>query len=334
METKATDVDAKVIKMRKNRMYFLFVIAFVLVAIGAATAMLSIQETQTHQPSLEGIMVTDGVKHTVPLNEILTVLPQDAIPAIDDPNFVSAQSADVTEEDIVLGLFFEGEAYAYPIKIMNWHEVVNQRINGDPISVTYCPLCGTGIAFSGIIENQETTFGVSGKLYNSDLVMYDRLTDSYWSQVEGASIQGELAGVKLTQIFLETARWRDWVAKYPDTLVLSEDTGFTRDYNSDPYEGYEFVDSVRFPLNNRDNRLGVKERVVGVEVDGAFKAYPVETVREQKTINDELNGKDLIIIEDPDTFSIKVFSGEEQLPTVEGFWFAWAAFHPETEVYI
>ncbi|MBI4174233.1 MAG: DUF3179 domain-containing protein [Candidatus Aenigmarchaeota archaeon] len=357
--------------MKKGRPFLTYlIIILILAAAGGAVLLSSRQSSSSAAKSASeesGIMVTGGVKHTVPLNEILTVLPKDAIPAIDDPKFVSASQANLNGEDIVLGLFFEGQARAYPLAIMNWHEIINDRINGKPVAVTYCPLCGTGIAFDSRIGGKETTLGVSGKLYNSDLVMYDRATESYWSQVSGEAIRGELAGQKLEQIHIETVRWKNWVKLHPDTLVLSRETGFSRNYDVNPYEGYDTSSAIYFPISSSDSRLGPKERVAGIEIGGKFKAYPLSVVANRTVIHDEFNGKPLLIVEDQNTYAVKIFERElngqaltfeirdrtlfdqngnawnfdgsssagklAQLQTVEGFWFAWAAFHPETELY-
>lgn len=351
--------------------YLIIITILILAAIGGAILLSTNRpSSNTVQGAAEqqgNVMVTNGVKHTVPLNEILTVLPKDAIPAIDNPKFISASQAKLNDDELVLGLLFEGQARAYSLAIMNWHEIVNDRINGKAIAVTYCPLCGTGIAFDSRINGQAITFGVSGKLYNSDLVMYDRLTGSYWSQVGGEAIRGELAGKKLEQIHIETVRWKNWVKLYPDTLVLSRETGYSRNYDANPYKGYDTSDAIYFPISNKDGRLAAKERVAGIEIDDKFKAYPLSLVANRTFINDEFNGKPLLIVEGQNTYAVKIFERElngnilafeikdnklldnngiewtfdgispdgklKQVQAVEGFWFAWAAFHPTTELY-
>ena len=145
------------------------------------------------------VITTDGVKHIVPLDKIRSGgPPKDGIPSIDNPKFVNANEAEfVSDNDVVIGLEINGEIKAYPLSILVWHEIVNDNVGDIPVAVTYCPLCFTNQVFERTIDGNEVEFGTSGKLYNSNLVMYDRLTESYWSQALGTAIVGELAGHEL-----------------------------------------------------------------------------------------------------------------------------------------
>lgn len=260
--------------------------------------------------------------------------PKDGIPSIDNPKFISVNEADkfLKDDDPVLGLDYKGVARVYPHRIMNWHEIVNDTVAGDPVLVTYCPLCFTGIAFERKIDGKETTFGVSGKLYKSNLVMYDRATETLWNQLGGEAIIGEHLGKKLKQIPLETVTWSDWKEKHPNTEVLSKDTGYTRNYDQNPYEGYE-TDRDTFGTEFEDDRLHPKAKIWGVEIDGKFKAYSDEALGRVGILKDSFAGKNLNVVRDSDgAVIIKDNTGQEIVPTIS-FWFAWVAFHSETELY-
>lgn len=275
------------------------------------------------------------MRATIPFSELRSGgLSKDGIPSIDNPKFITAKDADkfLKPEDPVLGLDYKGVARAYPHRIMNWHEIVNDTVAGDPILVTYCPLCFTGIAFERKIDGKETTFGVSGKLYKSNLVMYDRLTETLWNQLGGEAIIGEHLGKKLKQIPLETITWDDWKKKHPNTEVLSKDTGYSRNYDQNPYEGYE-TDRDTFGTEFEDDRLHPKAKIWGIESDGKFKAYSDEALTRVGILKDSFAGKNLNVVRNKDgTVTIKDDTGQEIVPTIS-FWFAWIAFHPETKLY-
>lgn len=263
--------------------------------------------------------------------------PRDGIPAIDEPSFVDAGGAGfLADDDRVLGLLHRGQARAYPIAILNWHEVVNDRIGDDPIAVTYCPLCGTGVAFDVDGGGGSSEFGVSGLLYNSDVLLYDRATESLWSQLMMQAISGPRRGERLTPLPIDHTSWRAWRERHPDTLVLSTDTGFDRDYARDPYAGYTDSRSVYFPLSSRSRRYHPKEQVLGVERDGQFRAYPFAELSRADggVVDDRFAGRPIRVRFDADARSAQAFDADGRvLPAVTSFWFAWFAFHPQTEVW-
>lgn len=273
----------------------------------------------------------------VPLEEILDGgPPKDGIPALTDPKVVPAEQADGLEpSDRVLGLEMNGQARAYPIKILNWHEVVNDRLGSQPVLVSYCPLCGSGMAFDARVEGQRLSFGVSGKLYNSDVLCYDRKTESLWSQLKMEAVTGRMAGTRLTLLPLEHTTWADWLSRYPSTSVLSSETGYARDYARDPYRGYEHNSSLRFPVARQDPRLPAKEWVIGVSVEGRSKAYPFSILATSTLlIYDRIGATELIIEYNPAARSARIMdTSGRTVPAVTAYWFAWAAFHTETEVY-
>jgi hypothetical protein len=240
----------------------------------------------------------------VPLDQIVSGgPPPDGIPSIDDPKFISIQEADkyLEDSDLVLGLNINGDVRAYPLQILVWHEIVNDNVGGVPVAVTYCPLCFTNQVFNSTVvddKGQAATleFGTSGKLYNSNLVMYDRTTKSLWSQAMSQAIVGELAGVKLERMPFDVANWKEWKQLYPDSKVLSKDTGSTRPYGADPYGDYYTNGDVLFPVSNGDNRLGLKEIVIGLENKDQYKAYKLQEIENKKILNDQVNGKPIALL--------------------------------------
>jgi len=279
----------------------------------------------------------DFSQHSVPLDQILSGgPPKDGIPAILKPVFIKAAEAGfLNEQDRILGLVEGGEAKAYPIKILNWHEIVNDTLAGNPVVVTYCPLCGTGIGFYPVVKGRSLTFGVSGLLYQSDMVMYDHQSESLWSQISMEAIAGPMTGAKMTHIFLEHTTWGEWRRAHPATQVLSTKTGFFRDYNRDPYLGYAQRIDLMFPTTHTDSRFHSKEWVLGLEVRGIFKAYPFAELKQVKSpLQDQVNGKRILVLYNPGAVSASVTdTSGKSLPSVMAFWFAWYAFHPDTEVF-
>jgi hypothetical protein len=278
----------------------------------------------------------------VPRDEILHGGPgKDGIPAIDAPKFVPASAASLAPSDRVLGLARPDIVKAYPVRILNWHEIVNDRFGDEPIVVTYCPLCGTGIAYVAQTKGRVTTFGVSGLLYNSDLLLYDRATQSLWSQITAQAITGPLKGEKLTPVALTHTTWADWRARHPDTLVLSTDTGFHRDYGRDPYAGYASSARIMFPTASASERFHPKEPVLGVELNGSRKAYAFSELAKalgnhaSGVINDRLGGSAISIRFDREHQTAQAFDGAgRELPAYVAFWFAWSAFYPTAEVFV
>ncbi|TVQ93262.1 MAG: DUF3179 domain-containing protein [Chromatiaceae bacterium] len=264
---------------------------------------------------------------------------RDGIPSIDRPRFVGPTAADFLRGgDEVLGLQVGNEARAYPIRILNWHEIVNDEIGGQQVAVTFCPLCGTGVAF--VAEDRRgrpLTFGVSGLLYNSDVLLYDRQSESLWSQIMKQAISGPRRGERLRARPLTHTTWHAWRRAHPETLVLSTETGFRRDYSQLPYAGYETEHGLYFPVSARSNRYHPKERVLGLRVDTEYKAYPfAELSRTTGEVRDRIGGEEILVRYDRAANSASAFSadGRHQLPAMTAFWFAWYAFHPETGVFV
>lgn len=262
--------------------------------------------------------------------------PRDGIPAIDSPRFVAAADAQhIADADRVLGLRVNNVAKAYPINILNYHEIVNDRFAATPVAITFCPLCGTGIAFNAVVDNTARSFGVSGLLYNSDVLMYDRETESLWSQILGKAVNGPSRGQALEPVPVLHTTWADWRRRHPDTLVLAEPRSFLRNYNVDPYLGYADSKRIWFPVANRDNRYPPKSVVIGAVIDGRPHAWPfAELPRERQILTERIADLDITVEYDHATRAARITNARgDEVPSFTVFWFAWVAFHPDTDVW-
>jgi hypothetical protein len=346
---------------------------------------------------------TDWNKHSIDYDELLSGgPPRDGIPSIDEPKFISPGEAAgwLADNEPVIALEIEGDARAYPLQILTWHEIANDTVGDVPVVVTFCPLCNSAITFDRRLDGEVYEFGTSGLLRNSDLVMYDRTTESLWQQLTGEAIIGDLTGKNLDFLPSSLVSFADFQAAYPDGVVLSRDTGYSRSYGSNPYAGYDTVGRSPFLFDGEeDPRLPAMERVVTVPLDdtaglqagtgqGLDVAYPLSVLSQVGVINDTQGGRDLvvfygagtssalgagIIAEGDDVGATGVFdpnldgqkltfthegdrivdeqtgstwnilgqaidgplAGKSLTPIVHGdhFWFAWAAFKPDTVVY-
>ncbi|MFB6294824.1 MAG: DUF3179 domain-containing protein [Candidatus Nanohaloarchaea archaeon] len=253
----------------------------------------------------------DGTKYTIHPSELVQGCPgKDCIPSIDNPQFQRAQEATwLDDRDLVIGVETNGEAKAYPFRILNVHEIVNDRVGGKPVAVTYCPLCRSALVYSRVINGDTVEFGVSGKLYNANLVMYDRKTETYWSQIQGEAIVGPLVPHELDLVHSVITDWEGWRQAHPDTKVLSRDTGIypKSQYGSNPYTGFQSSGRVGFGVDNVDDRLHSKEIVYGVAVGGNATAYVKSDVKQQDVINDRVGDVPVLVVEDQESGAIRVF---------------------------
>ena len=262
--------------------------------------------------------------------------PKDGIPALTDPAMLSAVKASFMEaDDRVVGVNFDGEARAYPLKILQWHEIVNAKTGETSYSVVYCPLCDSTSVFNRRVGDEEFEFGVSGLLYQSNVLLYDRQAqpdqESLWSQMQGEAVAGKRTGQQLSLLPHQLVTWQEWTDAYPDTQVLSNKTGHGREYKGNIYQGYFDGDNLMFPINHLDKRLPMKQPVLGLFSNGASKAYPLALMKKGFEISDEVGGESV---------TLKKLGGDrvwvEAGPTVEivhSFWFAWSSFYPETQIY-
>ncbi len=315
--------------------------------------------------------------------------PPDGIPPIDDPKFIPVAGVDfLAENEPVMAVDVGGDARAYPVQILIWHEIVNDTVGGVPLAVSYCPLCNSAVAYDRRVDGRVMSFGTSGLLWNSALVMYDRQTETLWSHFNGEAIVGMLTGTELETFPVATVSWGVWRDAHPDGLVLSRDTGFDRNYGSNPYPGYDDITSEPFLFEGEvDGRFTAMTRVVGIERDSEALAVPLVLLREQGVVPVTIAGQELTVWWAPGTVSAldegSIVDGDDIgatgvfVPVVDGtaltftssggdfvddqtgstwnllgmavggslvgrqlepvehvdtFWFAWAAFRPDTAV--
>lgn len=334
---------------------------------------------------------TDFCKHSVPYDEIISGgPPPDGIPPIDNPIFESIEAASewLQDQSPVIALEVNGEARAYPLAVLMWHEIANDEIGGVPVAVTFCPLCNSAVVFDRRVEGETLRFGVSGNLRNSDLIMWDDVTESWWQQFTGEGIVGFYTGTELELLPSLVVGFNAFVERYPEGQVLSRETSFSRSYGSNPYVFYDSSDQPFLFAGEVDDRLFPTQRVLAGMIGGEPVAYPFEDLRELGAINDTVGEQNVVALWQPGsasaldesqidesldvgmaavysrnldgqtlTFSLvdgsiqddqtgstwTVFglaqSGEmqgkqlRQLLAFPHFWFAWAAFQPETRVY-
>lgn len=297
-------------------------------------------------------------------NELIFVLPQNAIPALQDPAF--GESSAFGEHAPVIGVALNGDARAYPIAILNWREIVNDEVGDVPIIVTYCPLCASAVSYERTVSGHVLTFTTSGSLYKNNLVMVDRETGSLWGQIDGEALTGSLAGAKLKLVPSVVTTLSSWRVLHPNTQVLQPPTDVSRDYRSDPYLGYDRSDQIQFPSTFDDNRMHPKAMVLGVDVEAGSKAYPFRFLQEDVVVNDIVAGTSTVVtywrgavqafLADRQTFSLESATnasmrdeagGLWNMVTGEGpegatlvpvkalplYWFSWLDQRPNTEVY-
>jgi len=246
---------------------------------------------------------TDFERHSIPLDEIHSGgPPKDGIPAIDSPKFVTIAGAKrwLCAQEPVIAVTSDLEAKAYPLQILIWHEIVNDAIGTTPISVTFCPLCNSSIVYERRIGERVLDFGTTGRLRKSDMVMYDRQTESWWQQLTGEAIVGVLTGKKLRTLPSGIVSFEQFARAFPNGRVLSRETGYSRRYGVNPYTGYDSITDRPFLFYGTvDPRLPPMERVLNVDVEGRKKIYPFRAFSSTPVINDEVGGVPLVIFSAP-----------------------------------
>jgi len=249
---------------------------------------------------------TDFSRRNVPLADIMSGgPPRDGIPSIDRPRFVSIDEADawLHDREPVQVVEINGDARAYPTQILMWHEIVNDEVGGEPVAVTYCPLCNTAIVFRRVLpEIGPVQLGVSGNLYQSAMVMYDRATETWFWQVSGTGIVGELTGHRLEMLPSTLTSWEEFKLAHRDGIVLSRETGFDRVYGANPYHGYDTGSPFLF-RGEHDDRLSVMERVVTVEVGAEAVAFPFSTLQKHSVMHRAIGEEEIVVFYRPGTIS-------------------------------
>jgi hypothetical protein len=279
----------------------------------------------------------DLTNASIPVDEIRAGgPPKDGIPSIDAPRFVAPAAAEfLRADDFVAGISLDGFSRAYPLRILVWHEAVNDVVGGRAILVTYCPLTGSVVTFDRRVGNETLEFGISGLLYQSNVLLYDRRHESLWSQLASRAVSGPLAGRTLAQIPSEVTTWSDWKSRHPDGVVLSLETGHQRNYATTPYRSYESSPETMFPVIPEDDRLAPKTWVVGVRFGDMVRAYPLASLPAGRPHHDRIGDHPIEIVADPGTRRVVVrrLDGVAGPDSVVAYWFAWAASHPGTEIH-
>ncbi len=256
---------------------------------------------------------------------------RDCIRSIDSPKYVpAAEAVHVADDDRVIAISLNDDKRAYPARILDRHEIVNDTIGGKPVAITWCPLCGSAVGIERELDGEVTAFGVSGVLYNSDLVFYDRTSNTLWDQIEARGIVGPRTGETLTLVPLTMTTWSRWREAHPDTLVLSTDTGFEFDYSLDRYARYRDSSGLMFPVSAEDDRIHPKSVVFGFIVDGKPVAFTESLLDSKRPHTYELDGREFTVaMDEAGSVSLRGDRGDQYVPT-RLFWFAWYTFHPET----
>ena len=286
-----------------------FVLLITVASVACDSNAGSAQQAESPAQPLESSgWATDFARHTVPLEEIVSGgPPKDGIPAIDSPSFVTVHDADdwLEDDEPVLVVERSGTARAYPYQILIWHEIVNDVVGGIPLTITYCPLCNTALVFQREHAGRLLDFGTTGRLRHSDLVMYDRQTESWWQQATGSAIVGSLAGEALEAYPAQTTSWRTFRDAHRQGEVLSRDTGHDRPYGRNPYVGYDREPGPipSFFKPRVDDRLPAMERVAAVTHGGVHVAYPFSRLAEERVVNDEIGGLPISVFWAPGTAS-------------------------------
>lgn len=240
---------------------------------------------------------TNTSKSLIDLDELIPGGPaKDGIPSIDNPEFVAGHAAQswISDKEPVISFEYQGEARAYPLQILIWHEIVNDHIKGKPILVTFCPLCYSALVFERRVDDEVLEFGVSGFLRHSDMIMYDRKTESLWQQFTGKALVGDYAGTRLKQIHSQIISFSQFRNSYPNGKVLSRNTGYERSYGDNPYTGYDDINNT--PLVETDTEgLPPMEKVIGVRVGDITKAYPYSISEKKKIIHDTIADTSIVV---------------------------------------
>jgi len=257
---------------------------------------------------------------------------RDCIPAIDDPVYVPAAEADFMAPDtIILGIDYGGEQRAYPLPIMDHHEIVNDEVGGQPVAVTWCPLCGSGIVFDRVVDGETLSFGVSGLLHESDLVMYDRKTKSLWQQISGDAIMGPKMGTELKALPSTMTEWSTWREAHADTLVLTPAVMSVDYFEAQAYASYAESERLAFPVSRRDLTIHPKTVVYGFEFDEQSLAVMESSLDESGALEASVGDIQLRVERLEDGSVIATDQAGQRHEPIRLFWFAWYSFHPDTE---
>jgi len=314
----------------KISLFLLSCIVFISVAVAAETNRPGNPRGYSPDSLLEVFKLTQA-DSDVPFDSIMQACPaRDCIPSIDQPAFISAESVDyLQDDDLLLVLTYNNITRAYPTRILDRHEIVNDMFGSTPVAVTYCPLCGSGLAFDRRNGGQVLEFGVSSLLHNSDLIMYDRQTESLWQQITGASFAGKSRGSQLKSLPLAMVEWKSWSQQNPGTEVLTVANIKSDMYMKDAYGDYATSDRLYMPVSATDARLHPKRVIYAMEIGEQAFAIDSEWLAKQGQWSDDFKGQKL---------EVTLSNGGQVTALLDGnavtitrmYWFAWYSFHPQT----
>lgn len=293
-------------------------------------------ETQPSRASRkQALLAKFNVKGlTLDPNEIHAGGPdKDGIPSLTDPNTIAVGKAEFPAQSRIVAVTVKEQTRGYPLAVLTWHEAVNDVLGDVPIAVVYCPLCDSVSVVDRRNDESTVEFGISGLLHNSNVLLYDRKTDALWSQLGLEAVSGPHVGKSLKHLPWQMTTFKRFAKDYPQADILSRKTGHQRDYGRNPYAAYFRSDRLMFTVTRRDKRLKPKTRIVGVKIGDRTRAYPLDNIRKAPDgrLVHKLGSSEIVLKADGDTVSVvKVPEGASAVHT---FWFAWAAFHPETSVH-
>jgi len=291
---------------------------------------------KTEQAFLSGKLNTNTAIRSIELDKVLGGGPsKDGIPSIDAPKFSSIENASKNLKDDTQGILINknNKQRFYPYNILVWHEIVNDTFQDENIAVTFCPLCGSAVVYKAEVNNEAVQFGVSGKLYESNLLMYDRKTESLWSQIQGEAVVGEFTGKKLEVLPFQVLTFQEIKEKYPQSEILSDNTGFRKDYSFYPYGNYDSSETLYFPVSYKDETLSAKEIMYIVNVQDTSAAFVLKKLREEKKAQLEVNQENIeVIFKDGEVFA-KNLTQNKDIPGYYGMWFSWVAHNKEDAIF-
>ncbi len=315
---------------------------------------------QTIDPALASFLENESSIRIRPEEIVWGGVRKDGIPALVNPPNISASEAGyLRDSDYVFGIVLGGEARAYPLRIMDWHEMANDVVGGAPVSIPYCTLCGSAIAYNPKIGETTYTFGSSGLLYRSNKLMYDHNTQSLWSALSGEPVAGKLVDrdLKLEVLPIVRTTWGEWKRKHPETTVLDIRTGHDRDYNKEPYKEYFESSKTMFPVPVEDSRVALKEFVFALRIGKIRKAYPLKLLASNPFLHDTVGEVKVALVTQAEAKSVRAYrcdsiqaesswkaeeeflispDGHTKCPRLGGhlaYWFGWFAQFPDTELF-
>jgi Protein of unknown function (DUF3179) len=275
-------------------------------------------------------------RHSVPPTAIISADESMAgINAITQPAFITAPKATfLALDDRVVGVIIKGSVRAYPLKVLTWHQVVDDSLAGNPIVVTYCPLTGSAIVYDRMLGKETVALGTSDRLYDSNLLFFDQATKSLWSQIKGEAIAGPLTGRRLNALPSVVTPWGVWKVYHPETLVLNASAADIQNFAHDSTGRYEQSQRILLPVSTLDNRIAPKERVLGLSINGADEAFPFTSLGGAKPpVSTKVGGTPVTIVYDAASKTAGAVIEGKHIAAYTGFWFAWATFHPNTTIW-